>query len=116
MMPDGMSSSPPNPKVGRPAWSSEPAWKVAPEEPHPKVPNPTPEQLAARQQLAEARTKQITRKKRTRQLIQMGGVMAAYGFETPEQVEEIVRAVLTSKKGPGRVLSLGVRPTDKWPS
>lgn len=115
MMPDEMTSSPQNPEDSQPAWGSEPSWEVAPEEPRPKAPNPTPEQLAARQQLAGARAKQLFRKKRTRQLIQMGGVMAAYGFETPEQVEEIVRAVLTSKKGPARVLGLGVQPTDKWP-
>jgi hypothetical protein len=52
--------------------------------PRKKRPNPTPEQLAARQQLAEARMKTLQRKKRTRQLIQVGGVMAAWGIDTPE--------------------------------
>ena len=65
--------------------------------------------------MADARAKTLARKRRTRRLIQMGGVMAAYGFETPEQVEEIVRAVLASRRGPARVMGLGVRPTDKWP-
>lgn len=66
--------------------------------------------------MADARAKTLARKRRTRRLIQMGGVMAAYGFETPEQVEEIVRAVLSSRRGPGRVMGLGVRPTEKWPT
>lgn len=76
---------------------------------------PTPEQMRARQELADARAKKQARKVRTRRLIQMGGVLAAYGFSDPEQVDELIRAVLTSQKGPARVLGLGVRPTDKWP-
>lgn len=78
-------------------------------------PRATAEQMRARQELADARAAKAERKKRTRRLIQMGGVLAAYGFETPEQVEEIVQAVLSSKRGPARVLDLGVRPTPKWP-
>ena len=76
---------------------------------------PTPEERQARRQLAQARAAKEDRKRRTRQLIQMGGVMAAYGFTTPEQVEEIVEAVLHSKSGPARVLRAGVQPTDRWP-
>lgn len=76
---------------------------------------PTPEEREARRQLAEARAKKAERKKRTRRLIEMGGVMASFGFESPEQCEEIIRAVLRSKQGPARVLRAGVQPTDRWP-
>lgn len=81
-----------------------------------RQPDPTAEQKAARQQLADARQKEIDRKKRTRQLIQMGGVCAAFGFDSPEQVEEILAAVTHSRSGPDRLRKLGVRETERWPS
>jgi muconolactone delta-isomerase len=83
-----------------------------------KRPNPTPEQLAAREELAEARRKTLERKKRTRQLIQVGGVMAAWGIDSPEQAEELMRALTSAeRKGWRRYLlgTLGARRTDRWP-
>jgi len=62
-----------------------------------RAPNPTPEQKAAREQLAEARRKVLERKRRTRRLIQMGGVLAAHGFESPEQADELMAALSRSE-------------------
>ena len=47
-------------------------------------PNASPEQLAARKQDADARQRTTARKKRTRDLIQVGGVFSAWGIDTPE--------------------------------
>jgi muconolactone delta-isomerase len=81
----------------------------------PKRPDATPEQLAARAQDAEARRADRERKERTRRLIRMGGVLAAYGFSEPEQVEEILDRMLGSRMGPTRLREVGVRETDRWP-
>ena len=53
----------------------------------------TPEQMAARRQDAEARSATASRKKRTRELIQLGGVCAHYGFKTPDQVDALLSAL-----------------------
>ena len=53
------------------------------------------EQMDARRQLAEGRRKELVRKKRTRELIQMGGVCAAHGFTSPGQVDELLKALAT---------------------
>lgn len=53
----------------------------------------TPEQKAARAKLADARVNEFLRKKRTRDLIRLGGVRAHYGFETAEQVDELMAAL-----------------------
>lgn len=76
---------------------------------------PTPEQLEKRKLLQENRHKERERKKRTRELIQMGGVCAAFGFESPEQVEQILTALTRSRKGPERLSEMGVKETDRWP-
>ncbi len=81
-------------------------------------PKATPEQLAAREELAEARRKSLERKKRTRRLIQVGGVMAAWGIDSPEQAEELMRCLTSEEhKGWRRYLlgTLGARRTDRWP-
>ena len=80
--------------------------------------NATPEQLAARRGLAEARERAAERKRRTRRLIQVGGVMAAWGIETPEQAEELMRELTSAEnKGWRRYLlgTLKARRTDRWP-
>lgn len=81
----------------------------------PRGTKPSPEQKAAREQLAEARRVTLERKKRTRRLIQMGGVLAAYGFESPEQVERIVRALLGSEGNREWAEEQGVKRTERWP-
>ncbi len=58
----------------------------------------TPEQKQAPTQLAEARMRVLERKKRTRKLIQMGGVLAAYGFESTEQVDELLHAIVDDQE------------------
>jgi len=58
------------------------------------------------------------RKVRTRRLIQVGGVMAAWGIESPEQAEELMRALTSEdRKAWRRYLlgTLGVRRTERWP-
>jgi hypothetical protein len=83
-----------------------------------KRPKPTSEQLAARRELAEARERATERKRRTRRLIQVGGVMAAWGIEDPEQVEELMRELTSAEnKGWRRFLlgTLKARRTDRWP-
>jgi hypothetical protein len=68
--------------------------------------------------LAEARRKTFERKKRTRQLIQVGGVMAAWGIDSPDQAEELMRRLTsTEHKGWRRYLlgTLRARRTDRWP-
>jgi hypothetical protein len=105
-------------------WPSTPALPTGyhardrPESEPRKRPNPTPEQLAAREELAEARRKTLERKKRTRRLIQVGGVMAAWGIDSPEQAEELMRALTSAeRRGWRRYLlgTLGARRTDRWP-
>ena len=81
----------------------------------PRGTRPTPEQKAARQQLAEARRATLERKKRTRRLIQMGGVVAAYGFEEPAEVERVVRRVLGSEENREWAAEQGLRRTERWP-
>lgn len=84
----------------------------------PRRPGATPEQLAARRELAEARERTSERKKRTRRLIQVGGVMAAWGIESPEQAEELMRTLTSEEhKGWRRYLlgTLKARRTDRWP-
>ncbi len=83
-----------------------------------KRPNATPEQLAARRELAEARERAAERKRRTRRLIQVGGVMAAWGIEEPEQAEELMKRLTSEEHKPWRRYLLGTlkaRRTDRWP-
>lgn len=84
------------------------------ETPRTRRPRATPEQMAARELLAKQRRETAVRKQRTRRLIQMGGVMARYGFEDADQVEETMQAVLSSPSGAALVLAAGVRPTPAW--
>ncbi len=74
------------------------------------------EQLKARPQTLEARTRQAERKRRTRQLIQLGGMLAAWGFDTPEQVEGLLREVTATAAGRRRLAVRGVCRTGRWPT
>ncbi len=74
------------------------------------------EQLKARPQALEARTRQAERKRRTRQLIQLGGVLAAWGFDTPEQVEATLREATATVAGRRRLATHGVGRTGRWPA
>ena len=81
-------------------------------------PNATPEQLAAREQDAQVRERTAARKKRTRDLIQVGGVFSAWGIDTPEQAEELMRHLTDAEHKPWRRYLLGTlkaRRTDRWP-
>ena len=73
------------------------------------------EQLKARRQALEARARQQERKRRTRQLIQLGGVLAAWGFDTPEQVEATLQELSATAAGRRRLAARGVRRTGRWP-
>ncbi len=81
----------------------------------PRGTRPTPEQKAAREQLAEAKQSTLERKKRTRRLIQMGGVLAAYGFETPEQAESVMHDLVRDEWHKLTLEAHGVEPTERWP-
>ncbi len=81
----------------------------------PRGTRPTPEQTAAREQLAEARQSTLERKKRTRRLIQMGGVLAAYGFESPEQTEVVMKDLVEDEWHKLTLEAHGVEPTERWP-
>ena len=79
---------------------------------------PSAGQLAARRDLAEARERKLERKRRTRRLIEVGGVMAAFGIETPEQAERLMETLVD----PGREAwrryldeTLGAERTERWP-
>ncbi len=74
------------------------------------------EQLKARRQALEARARQAERKRRTRQLIQLGGVLAAWGFDTPEQVEALLQEITASMAERRRLATRGVRRTERWPT
>ncbi len=76
---------------------------------------PTEEQRKARAQLAEARARVLERKQRTRKLIQLGGVVAAYGFQTPEQVDLLMRAMVGDAGNREWLRERGVRRTERWP-
>ncbi len=72
-------------------------------------------QLKARRQALEARARQAERKRRTRRLIQLGGVLAAWGVDTPEQVEALLRELSATAAGRRRLAARGVRRTGRWP-
>ncbi len=81
----------------------------------PRGTRPTPEQKAAREQLAEARKKKLERKKRTRRLIQIGGTLDSFGINTPEQADQLMRELITDAYDRLLLESLGAQRTDKWP-
>ncbi len=54
---------------------------------------PTPEQKAAREQLAEARSRTQEKKIRNRRLYRVGEVMEAHGYEDPAEVEKLMRDI-----------------------
>ncbi|MDP9379990.1 MAG: DUF3847 domain-containing protein, partial [Chloroflexota bacterium] len=81
----------------------------------PRGTRPTQEQKAAREQLAEARKQKLERKKRTPRLIQMGGVLAAYGFESPEQTEAVMKELVGDEWHKLTPEAHGVEPTKRWP-
>ncbi len=75
----------------------------------------TPEQKQARTQVAETRMRVLERKERTRKLIQMGGVLAAYGSESTEQVDELLHAIVDDQENWQRLRERRVTVTDRWP-
>jgi hypothetical protein len=81
----------------------------------PRGTRPTEEQKAAREQLAEARRKKLERKRRTRRLIQMGGVLSAYGFDSPEQAEAVLRDLVADDWHRLPLEAHDVARTDRWP-
>ncbi len=81
----------------------------------PKGTRPTPEQKAARAQLADARRRVLERKQRTRRLIQLGGVLDAWGIKDTQQVEPLLRAATAGEGWRQWLQAQGVQPTDRWP-
>ena len=70
--------------------------------------------MQARRLMAEHRRKQRERKRRTRALIQMGGVAARYGFSDTAQLEAVLSQLVRSRRGPAFLHQLGVSPTHAW--
>ncbi len=81
----------------------------------PRGTRPTAEQKAARAQLADARKATLERKQRTRRLIQLGGVLDAWGIKDTHQVESLMRAATAGEGWRQRLQAQGVQPTDRWP-
>ncbi len=54
---------------------------------------PTPEQKAAREQFAEARSRTQEKKNRDRRQYRVGEVMEAHGYEDPAEVEKLMRDI-----------------------
>ncbi len=75
----------------------------------------TLEQKAARAQLAHARRRVLERKQRTRRLIQLGGVLDAWGVKETQQVESVMRATTVGEGWRPWLQAQGVQPTDGWP-
>lgn len=58
------------------------------------------------------------RKVRTRRLIQVGGVMAAWGIDTPDQADELMAALTSAGNKDWRRYLLGTLKasrTERWP-
>ncbi len=81
----------------------------------PRGTGPTPEQKAARARLADARRTVLERKQRTRRLIQLGGVLDAWGVNDTQQVESLMRATTASEGWKPWRQAQAVQPTDRWP-
>ncbi len=73
-----------------------------------------PERKAARQQLADGRKQTLDRKKRTRRLIRMGGVLAAYGFDSPEQTGTLLGDFVRAEWHKLALGAHGVTPAERW--
>ena len=72
-------------------------------------------QLKARRQALKARAREAERTRRTRQLIRLGGVLAAWVVETLEQAEALLHDAAATATGRRRLGALGVRRTGHWP-
>ncbi len=81
----------------------------------PRGTRPTPEQKAAREQIAEARKKKVERKKRTRRLIQIGGTLDSFGVKTPEQADLLMQAMVGDEENREWLRDRGVQRTERWP-
>ena len=74
------------------------------------------EQLKARRLQIQAHIRERERKTRTRRLIQVGGVAAAFGIESPDVLEQLLSGLVTSPDARRRLLALGAERTDRWPA
>ena len=109
-------------KTGRPAFGAARqelgASTIAVMTDAARRPNPTPEQLEKRRRLAEARERMLGRKRRTRRLIQVGGVMAAFGIDTPQQAERLMETLVDLGRPEWRRYlseTLGAEQPERWP-
>ncbi len=72
-------------------------------------------QAQAREADTQARKHKLERKKRTRHLIQLGGVLDAWGVKNTEQVESLMRAATASEGWRRWLQEQGVQQTGRWP-
>lgn len=68
-----------------------------------------------RKLLDDNRQKERERKARTRNLIQMGGVAASFGFEKPEDLETLFVSLVNSEEGRELLQARGAKPSSRWP-
>lgn len=68
-----------------------------------------------RKLLDENRQKERERKARTRRLIQMGGIASAFGFESPEDLEELFVYLVNRQQGRELLQARGAKPSSRWP-
>ena len=74
------------------------------------------EQLRARRLQIQAHIRDRERRSRTRRLIQVGGVAAAFGIEAPELLERLLAGLVASPEARRRLLALGAARTERWPA
>jgi hypothetical protein len=74
------------------------------------------EQLKARRLQIQAHVRDRERRSRTRRLIQVGGVAAAFGIESPELLERLLGGLVASPEARRRLATLGAVRTERWPA
>jgi hypothetical protein len=74
------------------------------------------EQLKARRLQIQAHVRDRDRRTRTRRLIQVGGVAAAFGIESPELLERLLAGLVASPETRRRLRTMGAAWTERWPA
>lgn len=74
---------------------------------------PTPGPKAVREHLTQARSATLERKQRTRKLIQMGDVLASYGFESSDELDQLMQAMVGNEENRQWLIDRGVQHTER---
>ncbi len=73
------------------------------------------DQLETRKQVLEARAKEQARKKRTRELIQIGGIMANLGIDSVPKAQRLLTSVKQSPRMQAWIQRLVAEPPEDQP-